>query len=51
MRTYNDSVTVYNTAVKVFPAVIIAGSFGFKDAPLWELEEEEARQAPKVSFN
>ncbi len=50
-QAYNDSVTVYNTAVKVFPAVIIAGSFGFKDAPLWELEEEEARQAPKVSFN
>jgi LemA protein len=50
-QAYNDSVTSYNTAIKMFPASMMAGSFGFNDAPLWELEEEAAREAPKVSFS
>lgn len=48
---YNDSVTSYNTAIKVFPAVMIAGMFGFNDALLWELDEEAVREVLKVSFS
>lgn len=47
---YNDSVTRYNTACERFPAVMIAGSFGFQPAALFEVDTEQERQAPRVSF-
>jgi hypothetical protein len=31
--------------------VIVANNTGFKEAELWELEAQEARQAVKVSFS
>lgn len=50
-QAYNDSVTEYNTARKVFPANILAGTFGFAGAALLEvIEAPQQRQAPKVSF-
>ena len=51
-QAYNDSVTDYNTAREVFPAVMFAPMFGFSDAALLEsIEREEERAAPKVSFS
>lgn len=50
-QAYNDAVTVYNTSREVFPAVIFAGAFGFLEANLFEIEEPQERDAPKVSFN
>jgi len=47
---YNDAVTSFNTAREVFPAVMIAGMLGFKEAELLEVESPEERVAPKVSF-
>lgn len=47
---YNDSVTAYNTAREVFPAVMVAGMLGFNEAELLEIENPEERVAPKVSF-
>jgi LemA protein len=47
---YNDSVMRYNTARESFPTVIIAGMFNFEAAPLFVIEEDEERQAPRVSF-
>ena len=47
---YNDAVTAYNTAREVFPAVMIAGMLGFKEAELLEVESPEERVAPKVAF-
>lgn len=49
-QAYNDSVTYYNTQREVFPTVIIAGMFNFQEANLFEVEEPEQREAPKVSF-
>ena len=49
-QAYNDAVTVYNTARESFPDNIIAGMFQFKEARLFEIESEEQREAPKVSF-
>jgi LemA protein len=49
-QAYNDAVTEYNTAREKFPNVIIAGSMGFPEAPLFEVEVKEERQAPKVAF-
>jgi len=33
---YNDAVTEYNTAVLSFPNNLVAGSFGFEEAPYFE---------------
>jgi LemA protein len=49
-QAYNDAVTEYNTAREKFPNVIIASSMGFPEAPLFEVEVKEERQAPKVQF-
>ena len=49
-QAYNDAVTSYNTARETFPNVIFAGPMGFKEAALFEITEEEEREAPKVSF-
>jgi LemA protein len=50
-QAYNDAVTEYNTAREVFPAVLLAGSFGFAPAALLEVvESPEERRAPKVAF-
>jgi len=49
-QAYNDSVMGYNTAREVFPAVLLAGMFGFQPAELFKIESTEERNAPKVSF-
>lgn len=49
-QTFNDSVTLYNTQIEVFPDVLLAGTFGFAEAGLLEIESIEERQAPKVKF-
>ena len=47
---YNDSVTIYNTKLEVFPSNIIAGMFGFKARDLFNAESDEARKNVKVDF-
>jgi len=47
---YNDSAAVYNTAREKFPSNLIAGMFHFQRRDYFELEEPEAKQAPKVKF-
>jgi LemA protein len=49
-QAYNDSVMTYNTAIQVFPNVLIAGPFNFREASLFEIQAEAERAAPKVSF-
>jgi LemA protein len=49
-QSYNDAVTSFNTARETFPSSIIAGSFGFEEAPLLVIEDEAERVAPRVSF-
>jgi LemA protein len=46
---YNDNATKYNTGIQVFPNVIIAGMFGFKEEPLFEAPAE-AKEPPTVQF-
>ena len=47
---YNDTVTMYNTKLEVFPSNIIAGMFNFKSRDLFEAESDEARKNVKVDF-
>ena len=47
---YNDTVTMYNTKLEVFPSNIIANIFKFKARELFTTESDEARKNVKVSF-
>jgi LemA protein len=47
---YNDVVRGYNTLQQQFPANLVAGMAGSRPAEYFEVEEPEAREAPKVSF-
>ena len=48
---YNDSVTIYNTKLEVFPSNLIAGWFKFTAETLFAAESDEARKNVKVNFN
>ncbi len=48
---YNDTVTMYNTKLEVFPSSLIASIFHFSPEPLFSAESEEARKNVKVDFN
>lgn len=50
-QAYNDAVTRYNTRRESFPDVIVANTFNFQEAPLFEIESPEEREAPRVSFS
>lgn len=49
-QAYNDSVLAFNNQRSVFPAVTVAGMFGFPEAKMFEVDSPEERQAPKISF-
>lgn len=46
---YNSNVLDYNTKIKVFPNVLLAGSFGFKEEEFFEAEAEE-KEKIEVKF-
>ena len=48
---YNDTVTMYNTKIEVFPDNIVASMFNFKAEPLFNVDNDEARKNVKVDFN
>lgn len=47
---YNEAVKIYNEAIRSFPANILAGMYGFKEATFFEAPKD-AKTAPKVKFN
>ncbi len=49
-QAYNDSVMAYSNKREVFPSSIIANMFSFGPAALFETEDPQQRQAPKVQF-
>jgi LemA protein len=49
-RFYNTNVMALNTSIESLPSNIIAGLCSFKKEEFFELDEEAAREAPKVSF-
>lgn len=48
-RYYNGTIRDYNTKIEVFPAVLVASSFGFKAMEFYEIDENE-KIAPKVDM-
>ena len=49
-QAFNDAVMLYNNARESFPGNIVAGWFSFRAAELLEIESEEKREVPQVSF-
>ena len=47
---YNDSVTMYNEKLQLFPSNIIANIFNFKPRDLFKTDNDEARKNVKVDF-
>jgi LemA protein len=49
-QAYNDAVTVYNTKRETFPTNLIANTFNFQEASLFEITDLAERNAVKVQF-
>ena len=49
-QAFNDTVLQYNNSVQNFPNNLIAGFFSFALASFLEIESEEKRDVPEVSF-
>ena len=47
---YNEAVKDYNITVRVFPANIVAGRFGYKPATEYFKAQDQAKTAPEVKF-
>lgn len=47
---YNEVVKDYNTGIRRFPAVLLAGMFGFQSKPYFQ-SDAGAEKAPDVKFN
>jgi LemA protein len=47
---FNDSVLSYNNAREIFPGNVVAGWFSFNPAEFLEIEADEKRSVPDVSF-
>ena len=47
---YNDTVTMYNEKLLIFPSNIIANIFNFKPRDLFKTDSDEARKNVKVDF-
>jgi LemA protein len=50
-QAFNDAVMSYNNGCQNFPNNLIANNFSFKHAEFLEIEQEEKREVPKVSFD
>jgi LemA protein len=50
-QAFNDAVLKYNNTAENFPNNIIAGTFKFELASFLEIETEEKRDVPEVSFS
>ena len=48
---YNDIATKFNTAQQTFPSNLMASTFGFKAAELFEIEEPSERAVPTVDLS
>lgn len=49
-RYYNGTTRDYNTKIEVFPAVLIAGKFGFREVSFYEINDAE-KIVPEINLN
>ena len=48
---YNDAVMQMNNAVQAFPSNILAGMYGFREEPFFELKDDSERAVPQVKIS
>ncbi|MCH9625605.1 MAG: Protein LemA [Chlamydiales bacterium] len=49
-QSYNDQVMLYNTTQQEFPTSLFASMFGHQPSDLFEIQNQEAKQAVNVKF-
>ena len=49
-QNYNETVSKYNKAIKMFPTSIVAGMSGYEAADYFEADDD-AKDAPTVKFD
>jgi LemA protein len=49
-RYYNGAVNLYNTRIQRFPDLVIANTFGFREAELFDLDDAKEAAAPSVAL-
>ncbi len=42
---------LYNTTQQEFPATLLASTFGHHKVELFEVEDQQVKKAPKISFS
>lgn len=50
-QAYNDAVMGYNVSRESFPNLFVAGFFQFREAPLLEIPNPEARQSLRINMH
>jgi LemA protein len=50
-RDYNDSVKTYNSKIKTFPALIVAGMMGKEEKSYFEVSDPSKEEVPTVDFS
>lgn len=50
-QAFNDAVMTYNTARQTVPTNVVANAFRFEPAEFFEIDRDEEREAPRVSFS
>jgi LemA protein len=50
-QAYNDNVMIYNSTQQEFPAVLFASALGHHPVELFQVDNQEAKKAPKISFS
>jgi LemA protein len=50
-QAYNDNVMLYNITQQEFPAVLLASTFGHHPVELFQVEDQQVKKAPKISFS
>ncbi len=50
-QAYNDNVMLYNTTQQEFPATLLASTFGHHPVELFQVEDQQVKKAPKISFS
>jgi LemA protein len=50
-RDYNDSVKTYNSKIKTFPTLIVAGMMGKEEKSYFEVSDPSKEEVPTVDFS
>jgi LemA protein len=50
-QAYNDNAMYYNTAQQEFPTNMIASTFGHHLVELFQVDDQQVKKAPKVTFS